>query len=99
MSEQTTTPEVDQTLELNNEMTERRSKLAALRAQGNPFPNDFRRDSLSGDLHAEFGDKSAEELVALGEDCRSYHDPPDHGQGFLRDPAGHGWQDPDLRDP
>ena len=32
MSEQTTTPEVDQTLELNNEMTERRSKLAALRA-------------------------------------------------------------------
>lgn len=46
MSEQTTTPEVDQTLELNNEMTERRSKLAALRAQGNPFPNDFRRDSL-----------------------------------------------------
>ena len=65
MSEQTTTPEVDQTLELNNEMTERRSKLAALRAQGNPFPNDFRRDSLSGDLHAEFGDKSADELVAL----------------------------------
>lgn len=38
MSEQTTTPEVDQTLELNNEMQERRSKLAALRAQGNPFP-------------------------------------------------------------
>ena len=36
MSEQTTTPEVDQTLELNNEMLERRSKLAALRAQGNP---------------------------------------------------------------
>lgn len=33
MSEQTITPEVDQTLELNNEMTERRSKLAALRAQ------------------------------------------------------------------
>ena len=33
MSEQITTPEVDQTLELNNEMLERRSKLAALRAQ------------------------------------------------------------------
>ena len=66
MSEQTTTPEVDQTLDLNNEMQERRSKLAALRAQGNPFPNDFRRDSLSGDLHAEFGDKSADELAALG---------------------------------
>lgn len=38
MSEQTTTPEVDQTLDLNNEMQERRSKLAALRAQGNPSP-------------------------------------------------------------
>lgn len=70
MSEQTTTPEVDHTLELNNEMTERRSKLATLRAQGNPFPNDFRRDSLSGDLHAEFGDKSAEELVALGKQVK-----------------------------
>ncbi|MEN9586232.1 MAG: hypothetical protein RLZZ616_3238, partial [Pseudomonadota bacterium] len=70
MSEQTTTPEVDHSLELNNEMTERRSKLAALRAQGNPFPNDFRRDSLSGDLHAEFGDKSAEELVALGKQVK-----------------------------
>ena len=70
MSEQTTTPEVDQTLELNNEMLERRSKLAALRAQGNPFPNDFRRDSLSGDLHAEFGDKSNDELVALGKQVK-----------------------------
>ncbi len=66
MSEQTITPEVNHSLELNNEMTERRSKLAALRAQGNPFPNDFRRDSLSGDLHAEFDDKSAEELTSLG---------------------------------
>ncbi|MGL5030049.1 MAG: lysine--tRNA ligase [Aeromonas sp.] len=66
MSEQTITPVVDQALEYNNEMTERRSKLAALRAQGNPFPNDFRRDSLSGDLHAEFDDKSAEQLTSLG---------------------------------
>ena len=38
MSEQTTTPEVDQTLELNNEMTERRSKLAAFARPGQPFP-------------------------------------------------------------
>ena len=64
MSEQTTTPEVDQTLELNNEMTQRRSKLAALREQGNPFPNDFRRDQPLQRSACRFGDKSADELVA-----------------------------------
>jgi lysyl-tRNA synthetase class 2 len=36
-------------------IAERRAKLAALRAAGAPFPNDFRRDSLAGDLHVAFG--------------------------------------------
>lgn len=32
----------------------RREKLEVLRAQGNPFPNDFRRDALAADLHEQF---------------------------------------------
>ena len=35
----------------------RREKLAALRAAGNAFPNDFRRDAFAGDLHAAFAGK------------------------------------------
>lgn len=34
----------DEVVDLNNEMKARREKLAALREQGIPFPNDFRRD-------------------------------------------------------
>src|SRR5213082_3482616 len=37
-------------------IAERRAKLAALRAQGPAFPNDFRRDALAGELHAGFGE-------------------------------------------
>ena len=65
MSEQNQAPEQD-VQEFNNEMAQRRSKLAALREQGNAFPNDFRRDHISSDIHAAFGDKSNEELEALG---------------------------------
>jgi lysyl-tRNA synthetase class 2 len=38
----------------NQNIAERRAKLAALREQGHAFPNDFRRDALAGDLHARF---------------------------------------------
>ncbi|EMC8872782.1 hypothetical protein VM102_005694, partial [Escherichia coli] len=34
----------DAAIDLNNELKARREKLAALREQGIPFPNDFRRD-------------------------------------------------------
>ena len=34
----------DAVVDLNNELKTRREKLAALREQGVPFPNDFRRD-------------------------------------------------------
>src|SRR4051812_40410253 len=45
-------------------MTERRGKLAALREQGNAYPNDFRRSALAGDLHAAHDDKDNVELEA-----------------------------------
>lgn len=54
------------TADLNNEMQNRREKLAALRKEETiAFPNDFRRDHTSDQLHAEYGSKSKEELEAL----------------------------------
>jgi lysyl-tRNA synthetase class 2 len=55
-----TTPEADE----NQLIAERRAKLARLREEGNPFPNDFRRDALAGDLHATFDGHSNESLEA-----------------------------------
>jgi len=55
-------PAVDE----NQIIAERRAKLAALRAQGPAFPNDFRRDALAFDLHARFDAKTNEELETLG---------------------------------
>jgi lysyl-tRNA synthetase class 2 len=46
----------------NQIIAERRAKLAALRAQGVAFPNDFRRDHLAGDLQRAHGAMSKEEL-------------------------------------
>ena len=40
----------------NHLIAERRAKLAALRARGVAFPNDFRRADYAGDLQAEFAD-------------------------------------------
>ena len=37
----------------NQVVAERRAKLAALRAAGRAYPNDFRRNALAGALHAE----------------------------------------------
>lgn len=51
----------------NKLILQRREKLKQMREQGNAFPNDFRRDSISGELHAEYDDKSAEELEALSQ--------------------------------
>jgi lysyl-tRNA synthetase class 2 len=52
----------------NQIIGERRAKLAAARANGQPFPNDFRRTALAGDLHARYGAKANEELEPLGVD-------------------------------
>ncbi|MDO8414372.1 MAG: lysine--tRNA ligase [Gallionellaceae bacterium] len=43
---------------------ERRAKLTAIRKTGIAFPNDFERKHLAGDLHAEFGEKTHDELEA-----------------------------------
>ncbi|CNI07276.1 lysine--tRNA ligase [Yersinia pekkanenii] len=51
--------------ELNSELQARREKLAVLRDKGIAFPNDFRREHLSDQLHAEYGSKENEELEAL----------------------------------
>lgn len=46
----------------NQIIAERRAKLAAARAAGNPFPNDFERRHVSGDLHGAYGGMAKEEL-------------------------------------
>jgi len=40
----------------------RRTKLAELREQGRAFPNDFRRNVVAGELHAEYGEKDGAEI-------------------------------------
>jgi lysyl-tRNA synthetase class II len=50
----------------NKLIAERRAKLANLREQGNAFPNDFRRDATAAELQEKYGDKSKEELEAMG---------------------------------
>ena len=51
----------------NKLIAERRGKLDALREQGNPFPNDFRRNATAGELHQTFhahdNDALAEEKI------------------------------------
>jgi len=45
-------------------IAQRRAKLAELREQGIAFPNDFRRNVTVGELHAEYGDKDNDTLLA-----------------------------------
>ncbi|MGV6859102.1 MAG: lysine--tRNA ligase [bacterium] len=49
-----------QTQDENKLMAERRSKLEQLRQKGIAFPNDFRRDTMAGELHAEYDEKPKE---------------------------------------
>ena len=46
----------------NEQISQRRSKLAALREEGAVFPNDFRRDVMAGELHAKYNDVDVEQL-------------------------------------
>jgi len=52
MTDADNTPQTDE----NHLVAERRAKLAALRAKGVAFPNDFRRADHAGDLQAEYAD-------------------------------------------
>ena len=51
--------------DVNEQIALRHAKLAELRKNGNAFPNDFRRNVVAGELHAEYGEKSAEALDAI----------------------------------
>ena len=46
----------------NELIAERRRKLTALRETGNPYPNDFRRNSLADELHQSYGKHEDEHL-------------------------------------
>ena len=46
----------------NKLVEERREKLKALRARGQAYPNDFRRQHVAGDLHKQHGEASKEAL-------------------------------------
>ncbi|MGO1329021.1 MAG: lysine--tRNA ligase, partial [Idiomarina loihiensis] len=59
MTDKSQAPEVD----VNEQIAQRKAKLSALRDKGIAFPNDFRRDSLAADLHAEYDNLSKEELA------------------------------------
>ena len=55
-------PNEPSALNENELIAQRRSKLQEMRKMGNPFPNDFRRNIVAGELHAEYGEKSKEAL-------------------------------------
>ena len=54
---------VDKSVDENKLIAQRREKLSKLREQGNAYPNHFRRDSLSANLHAEYDSLNKEELA------------------------------------
>jgi lysyl-tRNA synthetase class 2 len=47
---------------LDDLLKQRREKLTALREKGNAYPNNFRRDSLAGDLLVDYADDNADAL-------------------------------------
>jgi len=65
MSENKNVPEAPAPVDENQIIAERRGKLNELRARGQAYPNDFRRDALAADLHEQHGAKSNEELEPL----------------------------------
>ena len=61
MSEEQQSPEVTQEQE-QEQIAQRRAKLTEMREQGNPFPCDFRRNVVTGELHAKYGELENEAL-------------------------------------
>ncbi|MCB1850530.1 MAG: lysine--tRNA ligase [Gammaproteobacteria bacterium] len=49
----------------NRLIVQRREKLEQIRARGIAFPNDFKRNVMAGELHAEYGEHDPEELEQL----------------------------------
>ena len=58
--------QVSSPIDPHDQIAQRRAKLAELRQQGNPFPNDFRRDALAARLQARYGNADGETLKAEG---------------------------------
>ncbi|RIY32203.1 lysine--tRNA ligase [Psittacicella melopsittaci] len=56
----------DQNLDIANEFEARAQKLDELRARGVAFPNTFKRDHYSSELHEKYDAVDAEELKAAG---------------------------------
>ncbi|AFI83752.1 lysine--tRNA ligase [Methylophaga nitratireducenticrescens] len=54
--------EIEIELDENRLIAQRREKLTEIRAQGNAFPNDFRRNVMNGELQAEYAEWDAEKL-------------------------------------
>ena len=53
----------DQEQDLPSLIAQRQSKLTALKEEGvNPYPNDFRRDKVTAELHAAYGEFEKEAL-------------------------------------
>jgi len=65
MSDNKNAPDAPAPVDENQIIAERRGKLNELRTRGQAYPNDFRRDALAADLHAQYGAKSNEELEPL----------------------------------
>src|SRR5678815_189766 len=64
MSDQPVTPEAPAApaIDENQIIAERRAKLQALRAKGNPYPNKFWRENLVGDLAEKYEDRDRDWL-------------------------------------
>jgi lysyl-tRNA synthetase class 2 len=58
--------DTEQQLDEHKLIAQRRDKLKRLREAGVAFPNDFRRDCMAGELHAEYGELDNETLEARG---------------------------------
>lgn len=65
MSNPTQTEEQTPILDENHIIAERREKLAAWRALGAAYPNDFRRENFAEKINQLYGEKTHEELEAL----------------------------------
>ena len=60
----------------NKLIAERRAKLTALRARGNPFPNAFRRTARAAELQSAYGEQTKEALEEADQhfcgDCKMF---------------------------
>ncbi len=86
----------DTELDENRLIAERRIKLDALREAGQAFPNDFRKDTTSDELHARFGDAMLRNWQNRRDFlCGRPHDgQAGDGQNCFRQPAGSQRLDP-----